>query len=102
MNKIGKVRKWIIKKLGGYVYLPQPIILEDKRQAITLESTEILTQEQLLYMSDYFPHSLEREIKESLWQRLGEQAIPYLTVLKQEKSELGVVEYKAKLTIVKE
>jgi hypothetical protein len=101
-KKISKFRKWLIEKLGGYVYLPQPIILEDKRQAITLESTEIFSQEQFMYMCEHFPAYKEREIKESLWQRLGEQAIPYLTILKQEEKELGAVKYKARLTIVAE
>lgn len=102
MKKIGKFRKWLIEKLGGYVYLPQPINLEDKRQAITLESSEVFSKEQYMFMCENFPNYKERDIKTSLWQRLGEQAIPYLIFLKQEEKELGAVKYKARLTIVKE
>lgn len=102
MKKISKFRAWLIRKLGGYVYLSQPIILEDKRQAVTLESTETITQEEFIYMCEHFPKYKEREIKESLWQRLGKQAIPYLTILQREERELGAVVFTARVTIVKE
>ena len=102
MKKIGKFRAWLIRKLGGYVYLPQPIILEDKRQAVTLESNLVFSQEEIRYLCEHFPDYYEREIKRELWEKLGEQGIPCLTIFQQEENDLGAVKFKAKLTIVKE
>ena len=102
IKQMSKFRKWLIEKLGGYVYLPQPVILEDKRDAITFESTEMLTQEQLQYMQEYFPKNLEKEIKESLWQRLGEQTLPYLNVITEDDKLHGTTKYKLYLTMLKD
>jgi hypothetical protein len=101
-KQISKFRKWLIEKLGGHVYLPQPIILQDRRDAITFESTEMLTQEQLQYMLEYFPKNLEKEIKESLWQRLSKQTLPYLNVITEDDKLYGTTKFKLYLTMLKD
>lgn len=101
---MSKFRAWLIKKLGGIVDkpIPQPIIIKENKQAVRLESKLILKDEELRYWVDKFPQYYEGEIKRDLWQKLGKQAIPYLTIIQHKEFELGTVEFKARLTIVKE
>ena len=103
-KKIGRFRKWLIEKLGGKVDEPmsQPIIIKNVRHAKTFESNLILKDEEFKYWVDKFPQYYERELKRELWQKLGEQTIPYLTIIQNKVIERGTVEYKARLTIVKE
>lgn len=100
-RKIGKFRKWLIEKLGGIVDAPIPQILIEKYSTETIESRVCLTTEEQLYLFTHFPNSAERDIKQDLWQKIGEKAIPLMTVYSQKNEKLNTMVYKGKITIIK-
>ena len=102
MKKVSKFRKWLIRKLGGICLDEKPIIIENKVSPFTLSSRIELSREEVNYLADYFPRGLEKEIKENLWQKLGEQAIPLMTFTSRENKKLNTMVFKARLTIVRE
>lgn len=102
MKKISKFRKWLIRKLGGFCLDEKPTIIENKVPIITLSSRVEFSCEKLNYFADCFPRGVEKAIKEVLWQKLGEQAIPLMTFTSRENKELNTMVYKARLTIVRE
>lgn len=101
MKKIGKFRAWLIEKLGGIVDAPIPQIIIEKYSTETIESRVCLTKDELPYLFTHFPNIAEQDIKHVLWQKIGEKAIPLMTVCSHENEELNTLVYKGKITIIK-
>lgn len=101
MKKIGKFRKWLIKKLGGEIpSLCKPVIIEKHIPTETLGCSIRLTDDERRWYYCMFRENAENKVKKILWEKLGEQAMPFMTVLCDEKDDM-TVECKARLTIVK-
>ena len=100
MKKIGKFRKWLIKKLGGVIPCDNKVIITNIRHTKTFESNLKFSfyDHQVLVKSN--PFKADIKIKETLWEKLGEQIIPTLHTERYDNIETLEKVFKAKLTIV--